>query len=135
VPGSVTQIDSDAFSGQAVYFTGNAPSISSSAFDSASKIYYLPGTSGWGSEFTNRPTLLWRPQIQANGGMFGIRSNSFGFNITGSSNLVVLVSACTNLSNPSWIALQTVILANGTNYFSERLYTNSPSRFYGLGLP
>jgi hypothetical protein len=30
-------------------------------------IYYLPGTTGWGSKFAGRPALLWNPMFQAHG--------------------------------------------------------------------
>jgi hypothetical protein len=46
-----------------------------------------------------------------------------------------VVEACTNLANPVWIPLTTNTLVNGVFYFSDRQWTNSSSRFYGLGLP
>jgi len=72
--------------------------------------------------------------IQTHDGNFGIRSNRFGFNITGGSNLPVAVLACTNIGNPIWTPLTNVTLTNGSYYFSEPLQTNAP-RFYGLGFP
>jgi hypothetical protein len=64
IPNSVTNIGSAAFhsctSLRGVYFLGNAPSVSSSVFDGADNttIYYLPGTTGWGTPFGGRPTVL-----------------------------------------------------------------------------
>jgi hypothetical protein len=44
-----------------VYFHGNAPSLGSAVFygDDNATVYYLPGTTGWGSSFGGRPTALW----------------------------------------------------------------------------
>jgi len=95
----------------------------------------LPGTFGWSSNLDGTPAILWNPLIQTADGSFGISNNQFGFNITGTNNFTVVVEACTNLANPVWTPLQTVTLTNGSYYFSEPLQTNSPGRFYGLGVP
>jgi len=148
INGSVTSIGNDAFEVcgnlRSVYFKGNAPNIGSDVFidnlnppadDTNVSIYYLPGTTGWSSPFASVPALMWNPLIQASGASFGISNNQFGFNITGTNNFTVVVEACTNLANSAWIPLRTVTLTNGSFYFSEPLQTNSPGRFYGLGLP
>jgi hypothetical protein len=73
--------------------------------------------------------------IQAGGAAFGVLNNQFGFNITATNNYTVLVEACTNLANPIWTPLQTVTLTNGLFYFTDPLWMNYASRYYGLGLP
>jgi hypothetical protein len=50
-----------------VYFKGNAPSLGGSGVfdDCNATVYYLPGTTGWGTSFGGRPTVLWNiPTIQ-----------------------------------------------------------------------
>ena len=47
--------------------------------------------------------MLWNPQVETSGATFGVLTNVFGFTITGSSNLVIVVEACTNLANPSMV--------------------------------
>jgi len=65
IPGSVTNIGNSGFYDCAglkgVYFKGNAPVIGSSVFegDNNATIYYLPGTTGWGTTFGGRPTMPW----------------------------------------------------------------------------
>jgi len=59
----------------------------------------------------------------------------FGFNITGPTNVTIVVEACTNLANPVWIPLATNTLSNGTNYFSDAQWTNRPSSFYRVSEP
>jgi hypothetical protein len=140
IPGSVTSIASDAFSRcplTSVYFTGNAPPLTFPPyiFGTEATVYYLPGTSGWGSTFVGLPTVLWNPVIQTDDGSFGITNNQFGFNITNANNLTVAVEVCTNLAEPVWITLQTVTLTNGSFYFNEPFQANSPARFYRLSLP
>ena len=147
IPNSVTSIGSYAFdycSGlKTVFFLGNAPGAGTdtSVFygDYAATIYYLPGTTGWHSPFDGRPAWLWNPQAQTRDALFGVRTNRFGFNLTGSSNLVVVV-ASTNLVNPVWTpvstnTLNTFVDTNGTSYFSDSQWTNYPGRFYRLRSP
>jgi hypothetical protein len=63
IPASVSSIGTVAFSGcaslRSVYFLGNAPNVDSTVFsgDNAT-VYYLPGTTGWGSTFGGAPTAL-----------------------------------------------------------------------------
>jgi hypothetical protein len=93
-------------------------------------VYYLPGTTGWGTTFDGVPAVLWNPQAQTSDGSFGVQSNQFGFNITGTTNIPVVVEACTNVSNPNWLPLLNCTLTNGIVYFSDPRWTNYPSRFY-----
>lgn len=74
--------------------------------------------------------------IQApEGHSFGVRTNQFGFNITGNSNLVVVVEACTNPANPAWSPVGTNTLTGGSSYFGDPRWTNYPRRFYRLRSP
>jgi hypothetical protein len=65
IPGSVTNIAAEAFatngSLKGVYFLGNAPSLGASAFyhDNNATVYYLPGTTGWGTTFGGCPARPW----------------------------------------------------------------------------
>ncbi len=147
----VTDIEAWAFSNcgdlTSVFFQGNAPGCdyhgvfnspatpgNPEVWDPAT-IYYLPGTTGWGTMFGGLPTVLWNPQVQTSDASFGIRTNQFGFNITGNRGLVVVVEACTNLANPTWYPLQTITLTGGSVYFSDPQWTNYGSRFYRLSMP
>jgi len=95
----------------------------------------LPGETGWSSPFGGRPAVLWNPQAQTSDSGFGVRTNQFGFNITGSSGLVIVVETCTNLGNSIWSPVGTNILTGGSSYFSDPQWTNDPSRFYRLRSP
>ena len=108
---------------------------------SLATVYYLPGTTGWDNFalLTGLPTVLWNPQAQ-NDSSFGVQNNQFGFNIAGSSNLVIVVEACTNFASPVWQPVQTNTLntfigTNGTSYFSDPQYANYPARFYRFRSP
>ena len=134
----VTNIGAGAFFSSknlsSVYFEGNAPSLGSDVFDGDTNatVYYLPGTTGWGAPF-GVSTVLWNPEVQP--GSFAVRTNQFGFNITGSSNLVVVIQATTSLANPTWSPLQTNTLNGSPLYFSDPQWTNYPSRFYRVTWP
>jgi hypothetical protein len=79
--------------------------------------------------------LLWNPQVQTSDPNFGVRTNQFGFNITGTSDLVVVVEASTNLANPTWYPLATNTLTGDSFYFSDPQWTHYPGRFYRLRWP
>ncbi len=72
-PSSVNSIADYAFLDctnlRALYFGGNAPSLGGAYVfqgDNHATVYYLPGTTGWGTTFGGRPTALWTqvPTIQ-----------------------------------------------------------------------
>jgi hypothetical protein len=79
--------------------------------------------------------VLWNPSIQTGGANFGLQSNQFGFDITGTTNIPIVVEASTNLAQPVWVPLQSMTLTNGSVHFSEPLQTNSAARFYRIGFP
>jgi hypothetical protein len=142
IPGSVTNIAAYAFQNctklASVFFSANPPTADSTVFagdNSNPVIYYLPGTSGWSSPFASRQALLWNPLIQNSGTSFGLQSNQFGFNITGTAYIAIVVETCTNLASPVWFPLETLALTNGSFYFSEPLQTNSSCRYYRIGPP
>ena len=141
LPNSVTNIGDYAFSGsynlKGVYFAGNAPSADSSVFsgDKNATVYYLPRTTGWYTPFGGVVAVPWNPQVQTSGASFGVRTNRFGFTITGSSNLIIMVEASTNVAHPIWLAVGTNTLTGGSSYFSDPQWTNYPARFYRLRSP
>ena len=119
---------------QGIYFQGNAPTFAGGEFTASLHpiVYYLPGTTGWGPIFDTVPTELWNPQAVA----VGVQANQFGFNITGSTNLTVVVQAATNLVNPSWENLSTISLTSaGTGSFSDTDWINHTARFYRFTNP
>ncbi len=81
------------------------------------------------------PAILWNPTIQATGPDFGVQSNQFGFDITGTTNIPIVVQVSTNLAQPVWVPLQSLTLTNGLVHFSEPFQTNNPGRFYRIGAP
>jgi hypothetical protein len=142
IPAGITNIGDYAFSYCAelygVYFKGNAPNLGSETFfdDNKMTIYYLPETTGWDefSATTGLPVLLWNPQVEIDSS-FGVQSNQFGFNITGPTNVLIVVEACTNLADPVWSPVGTNSLIGGSSHFSDPKWMNYPSRFYRFSSP
>ncbi len=145
IPNSVTSLGKYAFefcSGLTnVFFQGNAPSVDGAAgiadssvfYGDIGTVYYVTGTTGWGSTFGGWPTVaLAAPQV---GGNIGIHSGNFGFTITGATHQTVVIEACADLAHPVWMAIATNTLANGSSAFSDPKWTNYPSRFYRLRSP
>jgi hypothetical protein len=145
---SVTSIGDAAFSGctnlTGVYFKGSAPGLGRYVFGDPNSwpgqdpvtVYYLPGTTGWGTTFGGRPTALWflpNPLILDNS--FGVQANGFSFTISWATNVPVVVEACTDPANHTWQAVSTNILTGGWSYFSDPQWTNYPARFYRLRSP
>lgn len=123
-----------------VYFRGNAPTTSAYAFlyDFGPTIYYLPGTQGWHSwprPVSTAPTALWRPRMQAAGTDAGPTNNTFGFEITWTSGMTVVVDVCADLANPNWLPLATNTLPADSCYFSDAAWLNHSARFYRLRWP
>jgi hypothetical protein len=146
IPGSITNLGYQAFHADqsltSIFFKGNAPTADLSVFASfyASgydpvTVYYLPGTTGWSNTFAGPRAVQWNPGISTGDGSFGIQNGQFGFNITNTADLSVVVEVCTNLVSLVWVPLTTNTLVNGVFYFSESFQTNTSGRYYGLGLP
>jgi len=141
IPSSVTSIGDSAFDAcydlGSVYLEGNAPSAPSVGgvpvfeLDTRATVYYLPGTTGWGTTFGGLPTALWNPQPQS----ISVQGNKFGFTITGTPNIPIVVEASTDLKGASWTSLQSCTLTNGSIYFSDPQWTNYPTRYYRIRSP
>lgn len=140
LPRSLEYIGESAFRSCAslatVYALGDAPSHGPSVFLAAdhATVYYLPGTTGWGATFCERPAVLWDPRA-AKDTTFGLGTNGFGFTIVGASNLVVVVEACADLVSPLWQALRTNTLVDGSSYFSDPDWGKGAGRFYRFRAP
>lgn len=141
IPAGVTNLEGFTFAYcpnlKQIYFQGKAPAFGESVFlsDNNLTVYYLPGTTGWTATAGGRPAVLWNPQASTSDGLFGVRSNRFGFTITGPTNVVIVTEATTNLVAPAWSAIGTNTLTNGYSYFSDVKWTNNPDRFYRFRSP
>ena len=146
LPASLTTLDNLVFAYcdnlVGVYCKGNAPASNPplwgeglSYASSNVTVYYLPGTSGWGSTFAGRPTMLWNPQVLTTDGSFGVRQDQFGFNIAGTADIPIVIEATADLAATSWIPLQSCTLTNGLLYFSDPQWKNHSERFYRIRSP
>jgi hypothetical protein len=144
IPASVKQMAGSAFAfapATNMLFLGNAPTVigdQGAPFlnqgSTTAIVYYLPGTTGWGPTYGGgvaNQTALWNPTMQG----AAVSNGQFGFNITGTSNIPVVVEACTNLASPVWVPLQSFVLTNGSVYFSDTNSASFPTRYYGIGFP
>ena len=86
------------------------------------------GLTGGGTLFS----LNIAPQIQLQDGNFGIGPNGFGFNVTGYSNQVLIVEACTDSATCSWLPLQTNTVGAGPVGFVDWSWTEHPQRLYRI---
>ena len=141
IPNSVVSIGDEAFdtcsSLTGVYFQGNPPGLGSSPFYGSDNVtvYYLPGTTNWTAIFAGRPAVLWNARAQTCDASFGVRTNRFGFTVTGTTNIPIVVETCTNLAGATWTPRQTCCVTNGSIYFCDPQWTNHPTRFYRLRWP
>ncbi|MDX1409433.1 MAG: hypothetical protein R3330_14900, partial [Saprospiraceae bacterium] len=99
--------------------------------------YHLPGTIGWDTFVLSSwgELLPWDPEIQTSDPSFGVQSDQFGFNITASSDLLVVVEATDTASLFNWSPVGTNQLAAGSSYFSDPDWMDYPCRIYRLRLP
>ena len=141
---NVTTIQQFAFAGCTsltnVNFLGNAPGTDLTVFsgDNNATAYYLPGATGWSSTFDGIPAVLLNPptpHVPTTDGSFGVKTNLFGFDITGTNNQTVVVLATTNLAGNVWTPIQTNIISGNAVYFSDPQWTNYHTRFYRVRSP
>jgi hypothetical protein len=136
IPTSVTNVGDWAFAYcsllSALYFQGNVPTIGGNVFyGNSTTVYYLPGTTGWGSIFGGRPAVLWNPHATALGRVDGM----FGFTIIGPTNATIVVEASTNLANPAWLPVSTNTLSLGASSFIDSRSAQYRGRFYRFRSP
>ncbi len=138
--------------------TGNVSGGGTYYCDSVAQITATPGTgyffhawsgTGTGSYTgTNNPasatmngnigetaSFLPVPVFQTINTRFGSTDNAFGFTITGTTNIIIVIEACTNLIQPAWLPLQTNVLTNTVLKFSDPQWTNYHDRFYRFLVP
>jgi hypothetical protein len=143
LPASVARIGAFTFAIDpnltGVYFKGNAPTVQEPDyvfFNSTNVVvYHLPGTTGWESSFAGRPTMLWNPESQSQDGSFGVQQDRFGFNVTGTADIPIVIEATSNLAAPAWVTVQSCTLTNGLIYFSDADWTNYATRIYRIRSP
>jgi hypothetical protein len=80
-------------------------------------IYYPADAAGWDSTVAGKPALVWNPRIVTDDSNFGIVADQFGFTITGSRGVVVIVETTPNLTMPNWAPVQTNTLSGDPIYF------------------
>ena len=122
----------------AFFFQGDAPSGGYNTLadtDMRAVVYYLPGTTNWGATYGGRPTALWNPLAQTRDANFGVRTGRFGFNITGTTNIPIVVEASTSIISPNWVTVQNYSLTNGLIYFSDSQWTSHLTHFYRIRSP
>jgi hypothetical protein len=137
---NVTSIGDYAFvlcgSMRSVYFRGNSPNLGAQVFGfSAATVYYLPTSAGWGPTFAGLPAKLWNAHAETSDANFGVRRNRFGFDISGTADIPLVVEASSDQTSGTWVLLQSCTLTNGLVYFSDPQWANYPSRFYRIGSP
>ncbi|NOS70096.1 MAG: leucine-rich repeat domain-containing protein [Verrucomicrobia bacterium] len=142
IPYNVTNIGDVAFAGcsnlRGIYFNGNTPSLGGTNVFSADNgviVYYLPGTTDWNLWASPPPAVLWNPTMPTTSPSFGIKTNRFGFTITGTTNIPIVVEANTNVIGGTWTPLLNGTLTNGSIYFSDPQWTNYLRRFYRIRSP
>jgi hypothetical protein len=135
IPKSVTSLGQGVFidSGpSSVLFLGNAPYISKSPFaDYTPTTYHLPGTTGWSNTFGGAPALLWNPTLKAP----SVQSNQFSFEVTGTTNIPIVVEASAGLAGDNWFPLQAGALVNGSFRFTDPDWATHPARLYRVRFP
>jgi hypothetical protein len=120
---------------RSVFFQGNPPSFVNSLFANLfggdTTVFYLPGTTGWNTNYGGAPTAFWTlPYPVILNSSVGMQSDQFGFTVSWATNASVAIEASTTLPSSVWQPLKTNSLSGGTFYFNDPQWTNHPSRFY-----
>ena len=109
------------------YFTNVVEAIYFNGFERS--------TGSLGNRFAIDDVTVQIPQTRTSISDVGVRTNGFGFNINGTSELAVVVEASTNLANPLWTKVATNTITGGVVYFGDSNWTNYPRRFYRISSP
>ena len=142
LPKGLANIENSAFRGcnqlLGAFFEGPPPTDNTGATfagDGSVTVYYLPGVADWSSFYGSAPAVLWNPHFTNSSASFGGPGNHFGFNIAGSTNIPIVLQACSNLANPVWSTLSTFTLTNGSVPYTDLQSANFKSRFYRITGP
>ncbi len=119
-----------------VTFEGDQPSGATNLFVGAfPTLYHLTGTTGWLETFAGRPTLLWNPSALPSDAGFAVNGGTFGFNITGTPGITVIVEASPNPATGPWIPVGTNTLADGSSLFTDPTGLRRTGTFYRFRTP
>jgi hypothetical protein len=141
IPGTVTNLDlyalEDCPNLAALLFRGNAPTATQPAWPGLTNAlaYYLPGSSGWGTNFGGLRAAPWLPLALPGDPQFGIRNARFGFNVAWASGRSLVLEACSNLASPQWIPISTNTFSGDSLYVSDSAWTNFSGRLYRVRSP
>lgn len=144
IPASVTAVGDFAFYDclklTSVLFGGDPPALGGSnvffffLLYYPTVVYYLPGTSGWGTTFGGCTTVCWNPTVRS--AVFDGYSGQFGLTVSGNAGIPVVVEATTNLTSGVWTFLTNSTLgSSGSLYFADPSSPTPPSRFYRIAFP
>lgn len=139
VSGLGYQAFADCYDLISVFFTGDAPlSVGDSLFSNSGPltVYYLPGATGWGSTFGDRPTVCWAPTV-LNDDTFGFSGQGvFAFTIASTSAIPIVVQASSTLKADAWTALtNTTLNGQDTLTITDPSAAAHPARFYRIAWP
>jgi hypothetical protein len=103
--------------------------------DSRSRVYPRASAERWGPLPSGRSMLLQTLDAQSGLQGGGTSSIPFSFTLRSTANRVVVVEACTNLTNPAWVPLATNNITGVSAYFSDPQSASYAARYYRLRLP
>ena len=141
IPSSVTNLGAGAFimcpKLQSIVFFGNAPTVIGGFPGTPAAIYYLLGTTGWGSVYAGCTTYLWNPRLRppSRGSFHPQMGYDVMITITGSTNMPIVAEVTTNLAAGSWVTLKRCSLTNGAIALSDPALFWTRSRFYRVCPP
>lgn len=121
--------------------TAEFPIFGTSGWDSdgtwiVPTVLYLPGTTAWGTSFSDAPTAIWLPTIGRPTSVVNQEDGSFGFPVEWAPQRLVTVEACSDLAQRNWLPVGNLTLdAGGTAQFSDPDSASQPTRLYRLRTP
>ncbi len=122
---------------ESVYFKGAPPlEYEYDLFSNSEQVvvYHLPDVEEWGTNFSQRPTALWRPSIRSEM-LHDHEAGVFEFEINWVSGMEVVVEAKDDLADDDWEELEAIYLEGNTEHFSDPDWRDYPRRFYRLRMP
>lgn len=120
-----------------ILFEGNAiPLNSSFTLESPeARLYFRPGTTGWDNLPTGIVATSWNGELDTRAGSYGPMPEGFQVTVTGEEDMPVGIEACTSLEDPTWVAVGTTRIQNGTGRVIDPNWQTQARRFYRCTWP
>ena len=108
------------------------PTLAVVALQVPATCYYLPGSQGWESTYSGRPTQPLGLSMAGGSGGTGVGPAGFHLVFAGAPGLTVVIEASSTLRPDDWVAVGEVLMTSNEGFFDDAGWFQYNGRFYRL---